>query len=380
MRTIMSFLSEDEMEKIHKAGLEILEKTGIKIGSEKVRKLLARNGAKVDGSIVRLPKPLVEQSIKMVRREVLLAARDPQYDLLLPVREYPFNTTSGYSPFVKYLETGVTRNSTGHDLKEFAVLCDYLDMVSFFWPIVIPTDESPFMEELCALDISLRNIRKHIQCSCSSERTARWQIRLAGALVGGEENLKKRPIFSAEVSPISPLFFEKNMVEAMVTLAEAEIPVVPMTMSLTGTTAPATIAGTMAVANAEELAALVILKCANPNAPRIYTTDIAPSDLKAGIVNYNSPEYPLLGAGCAQMARYYGMPSMVAHDASEERPFDYSFGFERCVLKVVMSLMTRTDLSSWIGSLDNCLNTSLVDVLLDTEVCARALPIYAVLK
>jgi len=372
MRTMMSFLVEEEVEKIHEASMQVLENTGVKIGSEKVRKMLVKKGAKAEGSIVKLPKPLVKQAIKLINKEILLAARDPGCDLILPAGQFPFNATSGFSPFVKDLETGVTRNSTGQDLKEFAVLCDALEKVSFFWPIVFPTDEAPLLEELCALDISLRNIRKHVQCSCSSELTAKWQIRLAGVVAGGADNLRKRPIFSAVASPISPLFFEKNVAEAMVVLAEAGIPVVPMTMSLTGTTAPATLAGTITLANAEELASLVIVKCANPDAPMIYATDAAPLDLRTGIVNYTAPEYPLLAAGCAQMARYYGLPGMVAHDASEERPFEHVSGFERGVLKVVISLMTRTDLSSWIGSLDNCLNASLIDVLLDTEACDRA--------
>jgi len=371
MKSLLTILTEDEIELIHEATLQVLEKTGIKVGSEKICRLLQRHGARVNGDNVKLPRAMVEEALRQVRRRVLLAGREAAFDLVVPAATPPYNTTSGYAPFVRDLETGRTRNSTGSDLKDFAVVSDFLEVVDFFWPIVLPTDEPPPMEELSALDISLRHIRKHIQCSCATEKTARWQVRLAAAVAGGEDRLRKRPIFSALVSPISPLTFEKNAVEAMVALAEAGIPVVPMTMSLSGTTAPATLAGTLTMANAEELATLVILKCANPDAPMIYSTDAAPADLKTGVVNYFAPEYLLLGAACAQMARRYSMPSMVAHGSSEELPYDLP-SFERNVLKVAVSQMTRTDLASWLGSLESALNASLVNLVGDAEACVHA--------
>lgn len=371
MKSLLSFLAEDEIERIHEATMQVLEKTGIKVGSEKICRLLQRHGAKVNGHNVRLPKALVAEALQQVRQQVLLAGREASFDLIVPAAEPPYNTTSGYAPFVKDLETGRTRNSTGRDLMDFAVVSDFLEVIDFFWPIVMPTDEPPPVEELCALDISLRHIRKHIQCSCATEKTARWQVRLAAVIAGGEDRLKERPIFSALVSPISPLTFERNAVEAMAALAEAGIPVVPMTMSLSGTTAPATLAGTLTIANAEELATLVILKCANPDAPMVYSTDAAPADLKTGVVNYLAPEYLLLGAACAQMARRYSMPSMVAHGSSEELPYDLP-SFERNVLKVAISQMTRTDLASWLGSLESALNASLVNLVGDAEACMHA--------
>ncbi|HOL18101.1 MAG TPA: trimethylamine methyltransferase family protein [Bacillota bacterium] len=371
MKSILSFLSMEEIERIHEASLAVLEKTGIIVHSENVCKLLAQNGASVDGNRVKIPRAMVEETMTKINHEVFLAARDPAHDLRLPGPGRPFNTTSGYSPFVRDLEYGLTRPSTSHDLKQFALVGDYLEAVAFFWPIVMPGDEPAALEELCALDISFKNLCKHVQCSCSSPETAEWQIRLAAALAGGEEKLRERPLFSAVTSPVSPLTFEKNTVEAMVTLAKAGIPVVPMTMAMAGTTAPATLAGTLLVANAEELATLVIVKCANPDAPMIYSADIAPSDLKTGVVNYYGPEYPLLATGCAQLARYYGIPSMVSHGSSEDIPYDQP-SFERNILKVVMSFMTGTDLSSWLGSLESALNASLINLIMDAEICEQA--------
>ncbi len=372
MRAILNFLTEDEVERIHKASLRILKETGVKIRSEKVRKLLAENGAEVSGNIVKIPSSLVEEAIERAPEKITLSAREPKCDLKLPADDFPFLATSAFSPFVDDFETGERRKSTSSDLKDFAVISDYLDTTTHFWPIVIPRELPPPLQGLHAFVISLENVRKHIQGgSCTTEKTAKWQIRLASAIVGGEEELRKRPIFSSIQCPVAPLTFEEGSSEAIVMFARAGIPTAPMTMVLAATTGPATMAGTLAMANAEELASLVIVECANPGAPIIYTSEAAPANMKTGAINYKAPEYPLLSAGCAQMARFYKIPSLVADISLEEMPSDLS-SFERNILKVAMSFMSRTDLSAWLGSRDQALSASLDQLILDAEVCEHA--------
>ena len=372
MRAVLTFLSDSEVEQIHEASLRILKETGVKVLSGKVRKLLAENGAEIDGDIVKIPKPMVEEAVKRAPREITLGARDPKCDLKIPPEEFPFIAPSGFSPFVTTnLGTRERRQSTSSDLREFAIVGDYLDTLDYFWPIVIPNDQPPPLQELHAAAIALRNNRKHIQCSCVTEKTAQWQIRLASAIVGGEAELRKRPIFSTINCVVAPLIFEKDSSEAMVVLARAGIPVAPMTMVLGGTTAPVTLAGTLAVANAEELAALVIVEYANPGAPLIYTSEAAPADMKTGEINYKAPEYPLLSVGAAQMTRFYEVPSLVADISLEEVVSDIP-SFERNLLKVAMAFMSRTDLSAWLGSCDRALSASLDQLILDAEVCEHA--------
>jgi len=371
MRAVLNFLTNDEIGRIHEASLHILEKTGVKIESEKVRRLLADNGAEVKGTIVRIPRFLVEEAIKKAPKKITLGAREPKYDLTIPSDSLPFIATSGFSPFVEDFETGKKRESTASDLKDFAIIADYLDTVDFFWPIVVPRDIPPALQSLYSLVISLENNRKHIQGDAINEKTAKWEIELASIIVGGKEELKKRPIFSTVNCPVAPLTFEKGSSEAMIILARAGIPVAPMSMVLAGTTGPVTLAGTLAIANAEELASLVIVECASPGAPVIYTTEISSADMKSGEINYTAPEFPLLCAGCAQMARFYKIPNLTADVPLEEIPSDL-LSLERNVLKTAMHLMTRTDLSAWLGSLERAMSASLTQVILDAEACEHA--------
>jgi len=113
MKATLNFLSGDEIERIHEASLRILKETGIRVDSEKVRKLLAKNGAVVNDKIVKIPSSLVEEAIKKAPQEITLGARDSKWDLKIPSNDLPFLSTSGFSSFVDDFETGKRRKSTG---------------------------------------------------------------------------------------------------------------------------------------------------------------------------------------------------------------------------------------------------------------------------
>jgi len=349
------FLSDEEIASIHETSLKILQEIGIKVLSKKVQSLLAENGAKVDvaSSIVKIPSSLVEEAIKKAPKEMVLCGRDPKFDLKLPSKDFPFVATSGFSVFMRDFETGEKRMTKSSDLKDFAILSDYLDQVDFFWPIVTPTELPPPVQTVHGLAISFENTEKHVQYQALSEKEAKCQIKLASAVVGDEEKLKKRPIFSSVNCPVSPLVFEEGSSEAMVELAKAGIPVVPMSMALCGSTAPATIAGTLTIVNAENLAAIIILQCANPSAPVIYCAESTSADMRTGEINYEAPEFPLIAAGATQMARLYKLPC-----------YTTPIG--------VLTQMGRGDISADFGSLENAESSALEQVILDVEAWEQA--------
>jgi len=348
-------LSDDEIASVHETSLKVLSKIGIKVLSKKVQSLLAENGAEVDStrSIVKISSSLVEEAIKKAPKEMVLCGRDPKFDLKLPAKDFPFVATSGFSVFMRDFENGEKRMTKSSDLKDFAILSDYLHQVDFFWPIVTPTELPPPVQTVHGLAISFENTEKHVQYQALSEKEAKWQIKLAATVVGDEEKLRKRPIFSSVNCPVSPLVYEKGSSEAMVELAKTGIPVVPMSMALCGSTAPVTIAGTLTIVNAENLGALVILQCANPGAPVIYCAESTSADMKTGEINYEAPEFPLIAAGATQMARLYELPC-----------YTTPIG--------ILTQMGRGDISADFGSLENAESAALEQVILDVEEWEQA--------
>jgi len=366
-------LSDDELERIHETSLKILQEIGIKVLSKKVQSLLAENGAKVDASpsIVKIPSSLVEEAIKKAPKEIILCGRDPKFDLKLPSKDFTFIATSGYATFIRDLETGEKRMTKTSDLRDFAILSDYLEEVDFFDSIVAPTELPPPVQTVHGLAVSFEHTEKHVLNRALNEKQAKWQIKLAAAIVGGEEELRKKPIFSSVNCPVSPLVFEEGSSEAMVELAKAGIPVVPMSMALCGSTAPATIAGTLIIVNTENLAALVILQCANPGAPMIYCAESTSADMRTGDINYRAPELPLIAAGATQMARLYKLPCYTTSIGMDETPNDWESLIDASV-RLALTQMGRGDISAGLGSLENAESSALEQVILDVEAWEQA--------
>ncbi|UCC32895.1 MAG: trimethylamine methyltransferase family protein, partial [Candidatus Bathyarchaeota archaeon] len=142
------------------------------------------------------------------------------------------------------------------------------------------------------------------------------------------------------------------------------IPVAPMSMAASGATAPATIAGTLVIVNSESLAAMVILECANPGAPMIYTAESCPTNMMTGDFNYGAPESILIAAGVAQMAKFYKIPSYPIGVGMDETPRDWD---ELKAFSSGLGQMCRGDIGSGFGSLEDAKVSSLTQLILDVE-------------
>ena len=70
----LKVLDEREIDKIHKATLKVLSKTGVYFENEKALKIFAEAGAHVDFNkkLVKIPESLVEKSLKSVPDKISL--------------------------------------------------------------------------------------------------------------------------------------------------------------------------------------------------------------------------------------------------------------------------------------------------------------------
>jgi trimethylamine--corrinoid protein Co-methyltransferase len=314
-RAKISFLSEAEEDLIHRMSIEVLAEVGVKVHSSSVLALLDDHGAAVDhaASIAKIPERMVEEALETAPKEFTLCARDPARDLKLPSHSIPYATTSGLAVFVTDRRTGEYRPSTRKDIAEFSKLGDALEPADFLWTSMTANDVPDLVHGPHEVWVTMQNTSKHVQgVTVQSAEDAAVQIELAALVAGGREALLERPLMSVISCPIAPLSFEGGAIEAQVEFARAGIPICSMTMSMSGVTAPVTIAGTLTNANAENLASLVITQAASPGAPHVYTSESAPMDMHTGSMNYSSPEKSLFSIGLGQMAKRYGLPCLVA--------------------------------------------------------------------
>jgi trimethylamine--corrinoid protein Co-methyltransferase len=364
----ISFLSQDELKAIHNASLQVLEKTGIKVMSKKALDVLQEAGAKVDYEKKRatIPADVVEEAVKRAPKTIKYCARNPKYDLMLDKKGVHF-TTDGYAPFIRDFETGERRSSTKADLADWIRIADYLDNVHLVWASVCPGDVPAPMQKIVETITALSNTEKHFQGEALSAREAQYEIEIAAAIVGGREELRKRPIISAVQCPIAPLVFEEGSIEAVIEFARAGIPVAPLPMPLMCETGPATVAGTVVVCNVENLASLVISEFASPGAPVVYSCAAGGIDIKTGSAAEGAPEYGIVQMAAAEMARFYNLPSLVCGGCSDSKLPDVQAGFERA-MTLTTSILTGADVITGLGGLNTASTMSPELLVIDNEI------------
>jgi len=131
-----------------------------------------------------------------------------------------------------------------------------------------------------------------------------------------------------------------------------------------GITGPVTVAGTVVIANTENLASLVITQTAAPGAPQIYSSEATLANITTGYIGYRGVEAPIIFAATGQMARRYGLPKMTGVlGVDAERPgVQVPFGE---LAALMLSSMSGTDLCSGVGGLDLDGGCSLEQVVID---------------
>ena len=369
------FLDTKEMDLIHAQSIESLGEIGIKVHSKSVLEMLEKAGASVDYNklIAAIPEKMVNQALQGVQKEFTLCARDPIHDLNVPTKTYPWITTSGLAIFVKDYETGKYRDSTRKDIAAFTRLADSIDTLDFIWTALTAGDVTPLAHGPHELWTTMQNTTKHVQgVTAQSAQDAKVQIELAALIAGGKEELRKRPLFSVIVCPLAPLTYEKGSIEAQVELAKAGIPVVSMSMTNGGASAPLPVAGMLVNANTENLGSIVISQTAAPGAPHVYCSESGPMNMATASINYSSVEKVFLSIGLSQMAKRYGLPSLVADGG-------WGDGIEAGLSSVLTpatqltGIMGGSDLVTGFGCVDSAKGISFEQLIVDSYMwdCLR---------
>lgn len=133
---------------------------------------------------------------------------------------------------------------------------------------------------------------------------------MAKVVAGDETTLRTRPPLSLLVCAIAPLAQDRDGLESALIFAEAGLPVGFMSMANTGSTAPATLAGTLITGDAEIISALVLIQMNTPGAPVFHS-------LMPGIMHPHTGDYlatawegTLLYAAGVELAHRWGVPTL----------------------------------------------------------------------
>jgi trimethylamine---corrinoid protein Co-methyltransferase len=309
----LRMLTEDELCTLHLATLDVLRNTGIKVESMQALELFANGGADVDfnSCLVKMPAYMIEDAVRSAPSSVRLAGRNRSRDFVVEGSRVGF-VNFGEGVAIIDPVTREYRKTYKQDVANAARVSDYLDELDINYRAVTSLDYDGKVQSLHNAEAIFPNTTKHFFIGADGIENCRKIIQMAAEVVGGLDELKRRPIISFNVCPTSPLRLIPDCTDVMIEAARAGIPSNIISMALAGATTPVTLAGTLVTHNAEVLSAVVLSQLAAKGAPVLYGSSTTLMDLRYSTTPVGAPELGMISAGVANLARYYMLPSFVA--------------------------------------------------------------------
>ncbi|MEP0156417.1 trimethylamine methyltransferase family protein [Pseudophaeobacter sp.] len=333
-------LTQEGMEKIHRAALDALEHIGLADAPPSGIDHLTQAGCilGVDGRI-RFPRALVEDMLAQANRSVTLFSRDGKHDLELSGNRVHYGT-AGAAVHLVDVQGRHYRDSTVQDLHDASRICDKLDNIHFVQRPMVCRDIADNMEmDLNSIYATTSGTTKHIGTSFSEPGFVAPAMEMLHLLAGGEDKWRARPFVSnSNCFVVPPMKFATESCQVMEECIKHGMPVLLLSAGMAGATAPSTIAGAITQAVAECLAGLVYVNAVKPGAPAIFGTWPFGLDLRTGAMTGGSGEQALLTAGCAQMHKFYDLPGGAAAGIADSKLPDMQAGWEQMCSNVMAGL------------------------------------------
>jgi trimethylamine--corrinoid protein Co-methyltransferase len=359
-------LSDEQIQAIHHTSLDILSRTGIVMKNETGRELLLDAGAWESENRIKIPPLLVMDAIGSAPSRIPMHNRLGELTMPLEAGKVFFGPGSD-CPFTMDVETGQRRQATAEDVRRIAQLCDGLDQIDFIMSMGTPSDVPTLDHYLHSFIGMIRGSVKPNVYTANNREDMKAIYRIACAVAGGETELRESPFLLHYAEPISPLLFNDESVDKLLFCAEKGIPVTYLPSPNTGGGGPITLAGALALGNAECLAGLVLSQLVRPGTPFLYGMNTAALDMKSAIVSYGSPEWPLGMAACTDLARWYDLPVWGTAAATDSKVVDAQASLEATVT-IMTAFLSRCNLNHDVGYIEYGTTSSMEMLVVADEI------------
>ncbi len=370
-------IDRDAFQRIHDTSLDILETQGIRIYSMPALDLLKKNGAKIDEAkmTAQVPRSLVEESIRSVPKELELRARNPKYDLRLDGTNMYF-TFDGCGVQTYDLDSGKKRAAKKQDIIDEGYLSNVLPGVGYMTPSVAPQDVPLHAHVLHGVEAAFSTSEKFVMSeSTTTGAEAKLQIEMAAVVAGGRDKLEQKPNMAAIICAVPPLNLDGGGSEAAIEFSRAGVPVMMMSMVEAGVSGPVTLAGTLAVSNAEILSILTLTQCAKKGARAIYGSVLSMMEPRTGGYVSGAPEAILLTAATVELAKHYGLPAQAGTFGTNALLPGSQAATEHC-LGNFAAAQAGADMYNGFGLLEASTVLSFEQMMLDYDLVTEVLYLF----
>jgi trimethylamine---corrinoid protein Co-methyltransferase len=365
----IEIVSADELEAIHLASLEILERIGVAVQSERARQLCKRAGCSIgeDGIRVRFDRHVVLDAVAKAPARFDLVARNPARNITLGGQSLVFTPVSS-APNCSDIARG-RRPGTASDYADLLKLAQGFNVLHMLagYPVE-PIDIAVPVRHLHAIRMMMTITDKVPRIYSHSVQRVRDVLELVRLAHGvSEDEFTQAHRCLTIINTNSPLQLDQPMVDGIIEMAEHNQPVVVTPFTLAGAMAPVTIAGALAQQNAEALSALAIAQFARAGAPVVYGAFTTAVNMRSGAPTFGTPEYAKAQIISGQLARRYKLPYRSSGIATSNAPDAQSI--YESMMSTWSTIMGGVNLlHHGAGWLEGGLTASYEKLVLDVEV------------
>ncbi|MCF7791876.1 MAG: trimethylamine methyltransferase family protein [Victivallales bacterium] len=369
-------ISDSDAKKIHNASMKVFEISGIQVNDETALKIFHDHGAEVDfkRKIVKADENWVLDKIKTAPSSVKLCGREEKNDLDLTKKKV-YIGTGGTATNILDLKTGQRRPSTLNDVQNTAKLVDALNNIHFLVIPCYPNELDKKNVDVNRFYAAIRNTSKHVMGGVYSPEGIKNIANYAAKIAGSKEALLRNPFISFITCIMSPLVMDRDYTEMMITAVETGLPLATPTAPMSGTTAPASLAGTLVQMNVESLSGVILTQLLNPGHPVLYSCVPTTSDLRKGNFCFGSIEMGMMNAACAELSKFYNIPTYVTAGVNESKLPDMQSGYEGMATSLLCCLSGCNYIHDAAGLIDSGMTVSYAQYVADDDIlgmCMRA--------
>jgi trimethylamine--corrinoid protein Co-methyltransferase len=369
MESFATFLTQDQVKRIHEASLEILEQVGLLVRNAKAKEILEKRGCIIDAEseTVKFPRRVVEEFRAAFPPKFTFYARDPRFDRTLP-DDTPVIVTGSSAPNMIDPVTGSERRAYSDDIARIARLINELPGYDVFSISTLAEDAPLERFTITRLYPALKNCLKPIRCSALNQDDADQILKMGALVAGSEDAYRARPFITHHYCPVvSPLTFDFDSTEMLIYFTEKGLPSFGTIVPNGGLTAPLTLLGTLAQGNAEFLAWATLMQMIHPGTPLIYSSLSTIADMRRGAYSPGAIECAMLHIGHAQLARFYNVPCGGYLGLGNSKVNDAQSGYETG-MAVAAGLLGGVHMFNMGGLLDALMCFDFAKAVIDDDV------------
>ena len=247
---------DKDLREIHEASMAALEQTGMTFHHPKVIEIMQQKGIRIEGQTAFFTREQVIEWVSKAPSQFKMYARNPRYDFEVGGDHVEVCPGSG-SSFVCDV----------NGKKHAALMSDYVNFLKLYHQsnyynvnggiVVQPTDIGQSTIPLMLYATMVYSDKVIITGTGETEEVEKLMDML-GIVFGGKKALSEKPRCLTIVNTNTPLQFDTKMLETMMVFNKYKQPVIIAAAAMAGTTAPMTLAATIALANAEVLAGIAV--------------------------------------------------------------------------------------------------------------------------